>query len=65
MKTKYVCHGFISPYVNFHYNRTMWSTKLHVKICRGERKKSPGWDITIGAAQVSVPRSLQHKKDMS
>ena len=37
MKTKYVCHvcrGLISSYVNFHYNRTMWSTKLHVKVCR-------------------------------
>ena len=34
MKTKYVCRGFISPYVNFHYNQTMWSKDLHVKICR-------------------------------
>ena len=41
MKTKYVCHGLISLYVNFHNNRTMWSTNLHVKICRwGKRKKS-------------------------
>ena len=31
MKTKYVCRGLISSYVNFHYNRTMWSTKLNVK----------------------------------
>ena len=33
MKTKYVCPGLISLYVNFHNNRTMWSTNLHVKIC--------------------------------
>ena len=33
MKTKYVCRGIISLYVNFHNNRTMWSTNLHVKIC--------------------------------
>ena len=41
MKTKYVCRGRISLYVNFHNNRTMWSTNLHVKICRsrGGRKK--------------------------
>ena len=42
MKTEYVCRGLISSYVNFHYNRTMWSTKLHVKICRwgGEGKRA-------------------------
>ena len=34
MKTKYDFRGLISPYVNFHYNRTMWSINLHVKICR-------------------------------
>ena len=26
MKTIYVCRGHISLYVNFHSNRTMWST---------------------------------------
>ena len=44
MKTEYVCRGLISSYVNFHYNRTMWSTKLHVKICRcggGGKEKEP------------------------
>ena len=44
METKYVCRGRISLYVNFHNNRTMWSTNLHVKIFRwggGGRKKSP------------------------
>ena len=34
MKTKYVCRGLISLYVNFYNNRTMWSTNLHEKICR-------------------------------
>ena len=34
MKTKYVCHDLFSLYVNFHNNRTMWSTNLLVKICR-------------------------------
>ena len=42
MKTKYVCHGLISLYVNFHNNRTMWSENLLVKICRwGEKGKEP------------------------
>ena len=42
MKTKYVCRGLISLYVNFHNNRTMWTTNLHVKSCRwGEKEKEP------------------------
>ena len=44
MKTKYVCRDLISLYVNFHNNRTMWSTNLHVKICRwggGGKEKEP------------------------
>ena len=50
MKTKYVCRGFISLYVNFHNNKTMWSTNLHVKICRwGEKEKEH--------------HSLDHEKD--
>ena len=43
MKTKNVSRGLISLYVNFHNNRTMSSTNLHVKNCRwggGGRKKS-------------------------
>ena len=42
MKTKYVCRGLFSVYVNFHNNWTMWSLNLHVKVCRwgGGRKKS-------------------------
>ena len=44
MKTKHVCHGLISLYVNFHNNRTMWSTNLLVKICRwGGKEKEPAW----------------------
>ena len=52
MKTKYVCRGFISPYVIFHYNRTMWSTNLHVKICRwgGAKEKEP-------VNQIETPRN--------
>ena len=44
MKTKYVCRGLISLYVNFHNNWTMWSTNLHVKTCRwgGEGKRAHG-----------------------
>ena len=46
MKTKYVCSGLISLYVNFHNNRTMWSSNLHVKICRwGGKEKEPNFDI--------------------
>ena len=43
MKTKYVCRGLISLYVNFHNNPIKWATNLHVKIRRwgGGRKKSP------------------------
>ena len=43
MKTKYVCRGLISLYVNFHNNGTMSSTNLHVvKNCRwGGKEKEP------------------------
>ena len=42
MKTKFVFHGLISLYVNFHNNRTMWSTNLHVKFCMwGGKEKEP------------------------
>ena len=42
MKTKYVCRGLISLYVNFHNNWTMWSLNLHLKVCRwGEKEKEP------------------------
>ena len=41
METKYVCRGLISPYVNVDYNRTIWSTNLHVNFAGGgKRKKS-------------------------
>ena len=39
MKTKNVCRGLISLYVFFHKNRTMWSTNLHVNVCRCGRGK--------------------------
>ena len=41
MKTKYVCSGLISLYVNFHNNRTMSSTNLHVINCRWGKEKEP------------------------
>ena len=42
MKSKFVCRGLISLYVNFHNNRTMWSTNFYVKTCRwGEKEKEP------------------------
>ena len=43
MKTKYVCRGLISPYVNFHYNRTMWSKKFTCKNLQvgGGKEKEP------------------------
>ena len=41
MNTKYVCRGLFDLYEKFHNNRTMWSTNLHLKICRwgGEGKR--------------------------
>ena len=42
MKTKYVCRGLISLYVNFHNNAIKWSTNLQVKIRRwGGKEKEP------------------------
>ena len=54
MKTKYVCRGLISPYVNFHNNRTMWSTNLHVKICKwgGGKEKAPKRSSSIERVKV-------------
>ena len=41
MKTKYVCRGFISLYVNFHNNPNVVN-KFNLKICRwGEKEKEP------------------------
>ena len=55
MKTEYVGRGLISLYVNFHNNRTMWSTKLHVKICRwGEKEKEPR-PLTVSFGSFTVP----------
>ena len=49
MRIKYVCRVLISLYVNFHNNRTMWSTNLHVKFCRwgGGKEKEPNSIIKI------------------
>ena len=46
MKTKYVCRGLISLFLNFHNNRTMWSTNLHEKFAgggNGKRAQSSMW----------------------
>ena len=42
MKTKYVCHGLISPPVNFHNNWTKWTVTSNIKICRwgGDGKRA-------------------------
>ena len=54
IKTKCVCHGLISLYVNFHNNRTMWSTNLLVKTCR--------WGGKGKRAQLATPLvKLQNK----
>ena len=35
MKTKYVCHGLISPYVSFQFNWIMWTIMIQfVKNCK-------------------------------
>ena len=42
MKAKNVVLGFISLYVNFHNNWTMWSMNLVVKFCWcGEKETEP------------------------
>ena len=33
MKTKAVCHGLSSLYVNFHDSQTLWTVFLIIKIC--------------------------------
>ena len=38
MKNKYVCHGLISPHVNFHDNRTKWLVISNIKISRWRGK---------------------------
>ena len=58
MKTNYVCRSHINLYENFHNNRTMWSTNLHVKICRwGEKEKEPESRKEI---LLSIPRVIAH-----
>ena len=70
MKTRYVCHGLISLYVNFQNNRTMWSTNLLVKICRwgggggGGRKKSQQLLSTL-VKSMCRSRSSDHRVSRS
>ena len=52
MKTKYVCRSHISLYVNFHNNRTMWSTNLHVKFCRWGEKEKERRSVQINSTGV-------------
>ena len=67
MKTKYVFRGLIGLFLNFHNNRTMWSTNLHEKICRwGEWKKSPKFNVGLiknrkrfGASKLQNNRFLK------
>ena len=49
MKTKYVCRGLISLYVNFHNNWTMSSPNLHLKNCSGGGKEKEPWFSLICA----------------
>ena len=55
MKTKYICRGLISLYVNFHNNPIKWSTNLHKKIRRwGEKEKEPkAWVACINKTSVT------------
>ena len=53
MKTKYVCRGLISLYVNFHKNRTMWLSNLHVRIRRwGEKEKKRSVFVVSGKNRI-------------
>ena len=40
MKTKYVCHGLISPHVNFDVDRVVGTVILLVKNCRWGKGKT-------------------------
>ena len=65
MKTKYVCRGLISLYVNFHSNRTMWSTNLHVKFCRwggGGKEKEPMFFLPVQPAVKLRPHQCCAQK---
>ena len=54
MNTEYVCRGLIGLYVIFHNNRTMWSTNLHVKICR--------WGGGGGGGEEKEPKTTPPKQ---
>ena len=66
MKTKYVCRGLNSRYVNFHNNRTMWLTNLHAKICRwggGQGKRAQaGCNVPIAQLTSNQAVHMQNQK---
>ena len=61
MKTKNVCRSFISQYVNFNYNRTMWSTNSHVKNCRWGRKRKKSQNASACAGKQTFTKTLNCK----
>ena len=75
MKTKYVCRGLISPYVNFRNNRTMWSTNLREKfagaggkakravLCFGQKCKTENKLNTIYAIVTGCCASCTERSD--
>ena len=66
MKTKYVCRGLTSLYVNFHNNWTMWSTNLHVKICRwGGKEKEPNPVVEESASESRKGNIMKLHKNCS
>ena len=65
MKTKYVCRGLISLYVNFHNNWTVWWTNIHVKICRwggggGGEEKEPK-SVPVISPTITVVDKFKRK----
>ena len=68
MKIKYVYHGLISLYFNFHNNRTMWSTNLLVKKLQvgGGKEKEPKFPLIyfyhIGKAELRTNHLRYIKK---
>ena len=71
MRIKYVCRVLISLYVNFHNNRTMWSTNLHGKFCRwggggkGERAKFNYKNLQVGAREKEPCRFREEEVSAS
>ena len=78
MKTKYVCHGLISPQVNFHNNQMVGTVNFFAKNCRWEKEPFRGWSklkgtwhgerkLTItnkfGLQENKAPRALKSFSD--